>query len=73
MLDSDRHLEQNHRSAVPNARLDGSCQSTDWYSKGESRVFEINGVRVTVRWVDRKGRRCRIAITAAAGSRVLFG
>jgi hypothetical protein len=62
MSESQRHLEQNHQSTVPNARLDGSCQSTDWYSKGQSRVFEINGVRVVVRLVDRKGRRVRISI-----------
>jgi outer membrane biogenesis lipoprotein LolB len=43
-------------------------QSTEWYSKGQSRVVEFNGASVTVRWVDRNGRRCRIAITAPLGA-----
>lgn len=42
--------------------------SIDWYSEGESRVVEVDGVRVTIRFVGRKGRRARIAIVAAAGA-----
>ncbi len=45
-----------------------TSQSIDWYSPGESRAIEINGVEVTVRFVGRKGRRARIAITAPAGA-----
>jgi hypothetical protein len=40
----------------------------DWYSEGETRVVEVDGVRVTVRFVGRKGRRGRILIQAPAGS-----
>jgi hypothetical protein len=31
-------------------------------------VVEVDGVRVTVRYVNRNGRRARIAITAPAGA-----
>ena len=40
----------------------------DWYSEGQTRVVEVNGVRVTVRFVGRNGRRARIAIEAPAGA-----
>jgi hypothetical protein len=43
-------------------------QSIDWYSEGESRIVEVDGVRVMVRFVGRHGRRGRIAITAPAGA-----
>jgi hypothetical protein len=39
----------------------------DWYSEGQSRTVECNGVRVTIRFVGRKGRRCRIVIEAPGG------
>jgi hypothetical protein len=42
--------------------------SIDWYSEGESRTVEVDGVQVTVRFVGRKGRRGRIAILAPAGA-----
>jgi len=34
----------------------------DWYSKGETRLVEIDGICVLVRYVDRKARRGRISI-----------
>lgn len=40
----------------------------DWYSEGETRVVEVDEVRVTVRFVGRKGRRGRIVIEAPAGA-----
>ena len=40
----------------------------DWYSDGQSRTVECDGVRMTVRFVGRKGRRCRIVIEAPAGA-----
>jgi hypothetical protein len=40
----------------------------DWYSEGETRVVEVDGVRVVVRFVARKGRRGRIVIEAPAGA-----
>jgi hypothetical protein len=44
------------------------CQCIDWFSEGESKVVEIDGVRITVRFVGRRGRRGRIAIEAPAGA-----
>ena len=43
-------------------------QCIDWFSEGEATIVEVDGVVVTVRFVARKGRRARIAITAPAGS-----
>ena len=48
-------------------------QCIDWFSEGESKTVEVAGVRVTIRFVGRKGRRGRISITAPAGRRVSFG
>ena len=45
-----------------------TSQSIDWYAVGQSRDVVVAGVRVTVRFVGRKGRRSRIAITCPAGS-----
>jgi hypothetical protein len=44
-----------------------TSQCIDWYAEGESRIVEINGIRVAVRFVGRKGRRCRIAILGPPG------
>jgi hypothetical protein len=44
------------------------CTSIDWYAEGQSRVVEVDGVRITVRFTGRKGRRGRIAIEAPAGA-----
>jgi hypothetical protein len=43
-----------------------TSHTIDWYAPGQSRTVEINGLQVTVRFVGRKGRRARIAITAPA-------
>jgi len=40
----------------------------DWYAEGQSRTVECDGVRMTVRLVGRKGRRCRLVIEAPAGA-----
>jgi hypothetical protein len=45
-----------------------TSQSIDWYHEGESRTVEVSGIKVTVRFIGRKGRRGRIAITAPAGA-----
>jgi hypothetical protein len=45
-----------------------SSQSIDWYSEGESRTVEVDGIRIEVRFIGRKGRGCRIAITAPPGA-----
>lgn len=42
--------------------------SIDWYAEGETRVLEVDGIRVTIRLVGRKGRRARIAIIGPAGA-----
>ncbi|HEY0985118.1 hypothetical protein [Schlesneria sp.] len=43
-------------------------QSIDWYSEGEERTIEVGDVKVTVRFVGRRGRRGRIALVAPAGA-----
>jgi hypothetical protein len=45
-----------------------SSQCIDWYSEGETRIVDANGVLVMVRFVGRHGRRGRIAITGPPGS-----
>ena len=44
------------------------CKCIDWFSEGESKVVEVDGVRITIRFIGRKGRRGRIAIEAPAGA-----
>lgn len=48
--------------------LPAACKCVDWYAEGESRTVEVDGVRITVRFIGRKGRRGRIAIEAPAGT-----
>ncbi len=45
-----------------------TCSCVDWYAEGESRIIECGDVRVTIRFVGRKGRRGRIVIEAPAGA-----
>jgi hypothetical protein len=45
------------------------CQSIEWYAEGELRLVEVDGIQVAVRYVGRKGRRGRIAITAPPGAK----
>jgi hypothetical protein len=45
-----------------------SCRSIDCYAEGQVRIIDIDGVRVTLQFVGRKGRRARIAITAPSGT-----
>jgi hypothetical protein len=42
--------------------------SIDWYAEGQTRMVEVAGVRIVVRFIGRKGRRGRIAIEAPAGA-----
>jgi hypothetical protein len=42
--------------------------SIEWYSEGQSRIVEVDGIKIAVRFIARKGRRSRIAITAPAGA-----
>jgi hypothetical protein len=69
MQDANRQSNQEPaRKAAEFGRPATSSQCIDWYSEGESRTVEVDGVRVEVRYVGRKGRRGRIAITAPPGS-----
>jgi hypothetical protein len=40
----------------------------EWYHEGDERTVEADGMQVVVRFVGRKGRRGRIAITAPPGA-----
>jgi hypothetical protein len=46
----------------------GTSESVEWYHEGQSRAVDLGGLRVIIRFVGRKGRRGRIAITAPAGA-----
>jgi hypothetical protein len=66
-MDSQQNNDQsatNNRTHVP-AEV---SQSIDWYAEGEERIVEVGGIRIAVRFVARKGRRGRIAITSPAGT-----
>jgi hypothetical protein len=52
----------------PSKSVPGTCQSIDWYAEGQARTVDVAGVRITVRFIGRKGRRGRIAIVAPAGA-----
>lgn len=56
-------------TSVPkDGKLPDRSQSIEWYAEGQERIVEVDGVRVTVRFVARNGRRCRISIVAPAGA-----
>ena len=61
-------MEMARQNEQQPARSAGTSQSIDWYAEGESRVVEVNGTCVEVRFVARKGRRGRIAIKAPPGA-----
>ena len=42
----------------------GHSRCAERYHEGQSRTVEVNGIRIEVRFVGRKGRRARIAIVA---------
>ena len=42
--------------------------SVDWYSEGQTRIVDVDGVQITIRFVGRHGRRARIAISAPPGT-----
>jgi hypothetical protein len=45
-----------------------ACKSIEWYSEGETRIVDVDGVQISIRFVGRRGRRGRIAITAPPGA-----
>jgi hypothetical protein len=63
-----RNASANQQGQSTAARLDTCSKSIDWYTEGEARTVDFNGVQVTVRFVGRKGRRGRIAITGPTGA-----
>jgi hypothetical protein len=65
MQDADRQLETDRPQQQSS---NGHSQSTDWYSEGDARIVEIDGVSVLVQFVGRRGRRGRISITSPAGA-----
>ena len=63
--------QQNEDQDVASNRINMTTevsQSIDWYAEGEERTVDAGGMRVVVRFVGRKGRRGRIAITAPPGA-----
>lgn len=58
----------NHedRRSVPSQTATSQC--IDWYTPGDLCEIECGDVRMTVRFVGRKGRRGRIAIEASPGT-----
>lgn len=66
MTDDAGQHETRSTAAAPGTVA--TCQSIDWYAEGQSRTVEVAGVRMSVRFIGRKGRRGRIAIEAPAGA-----
>jgi hypothetical protein len=62
--------QHGDRTPIPNrVRVPANTsQSVDWYAEGEERTVDAGGVQIAVRFVGRKGRRGRIAITAPPGA-----
>lgn len=46
-----------------------TAEAISWFAEGDGKSVEVAGISVTVRFVGRKGRRVRIAITAPPGAR----
>ena len=61
-------LDNAERPAKKKLSAGRTSQCIDWFSGGESKTVEVAGVRVTIRFVGRKGRRGRISITAPPGA-----
>ena len=61
----DRNRDATTHQGLPSSSV---SQCIDWYAEGEERIVEADGIQVVVRFVGRKGRRGRIAITAPPGA-----
>jgi len=57
---------QHNANVPPMASFCVRCTSCA-YPSGQSRTVEVDGVRVVIKLIGRKGRRARIAIEAPAG------
>lgn len=55
-------------SADEDAKDSRVCQSIEWYAEGQTRLVDVDGVQVAIRFVGRHGRRGRIAIIAPPGA-----
>ena len=64
-MDDARQLDAQETTE---AQIHATCRCIDWYSEGQSRTVEVGGIRITVRFIGRKGRRGRVAIEAPAGA-----
>ena len=62
--------QKNDHAAMSNQTrmVAQTSQSIEWYAEGEERIVDAGGIRIVVRFVGRKGRRGRIAITAPPGA-----
>lgn len=58
-------MSANQGRKVREGGDESQVRSIDWYSPGECRTMEVNGVTLTIRFVGRKGRRARIAIAVS--------
>jgi hypothetical protein len=68
------NAEQNNSQGVTCDRAyvpAETSRSIEWYAEGEERVVEAGGMQITIRFVGRRGRRARIAITAPPGTAFL--
>ena len=59
---------QSQQPREPAREARATSKSIDWYAEGQSRVVDVAGVQITVRFIGRKGRRGRIEIEAPAGA-----
>jgi hypothetical protein len=63
--------QERAESSAETARQYGppkTASCIDWFSEGEAKVVEVVGIKITIRFIGRKGRRARIAIVAPAGA-----
>ena len=60
--------DKPQQTPSPGDGVPSTSRSIDWHAEGESRVVEIDGIKVVVHVVGRKGRRARIMIVAPAGA-----
>ena len=67
MIDAE---QERNRGTAANRKPPSAAvsRSIDWYAEGEERIVDAGGIQVAVRFVGRKGRRGRIAITAPPGA-----
>ena len=60
--------DRGRSSARPQSGHSEQSQAIAWYSEGAVKRVIVGDVEVSVRFIGRKGRRSRIAISAPAGA-----